>query len=199
MTSSRRYLSAASGSAVCIPVEGKATPTATATVQSYLSLCTNMTEVEWPNWIARGARNAVASRRPRVENIDGRSIACGCTRVNHSPFLPQSCGKGERTHARVFPHPLPPSLARSTCNVPLQTCPPRDNPALIRFVLKLTPTDVRPSDGDVDCTMARFIKKGHERKGLHSDPTEGGMEGASFEGPSRALVRASPSPLDIDI
>ena len=70
-------------------------------------------------------------------------------------------------------------------------------------MLKLTPTDVRPSDGDVDCTMARFIKKGHERKGLHSDPTEGGMEGASFEGPARARScerrRPSPSPLDIDI
>ena len=90
--------------------------------------------------------------------------------------------------------------------VPLQvynmsTASERDNAALIRFVLPLTPAEV-------DCTMARFIKKGHERKGLHSDvrskgwiPGRDSGQGGGPPRPSGALCArlAVAKPLDIDI
>ena len=55
---SRHYLSAASGLVFSGRKKGD---TVSLSCRAYLSLCTNMTEVEWPNWIARGgARNAAA-------------------------------------------------------------------------------------------------------------------------------------------
>ena len=85
--------------------------------------------------------------------MDGRSLSDARSRVNHSVF-PVSC-------ARLR---LPPLLGSTCtrCHYNMSTASERDNAALIRFVLPLTPAEV-------DCTIARFIKKGHERKGLHSD------------------------------
>ena len=121
--------------------------------------------------------------------MDGRSLSDARSTVNHSPFSsPESC-------ARLRLPPLPgPGSTCTRCHYNMSTASERDNAALIRFVLPLTPVEV-------DCTMARFIKKGHERKGLHSDVRskgwipgrDSGQEGGPPR-PSGALcARALPS------
>ena len=128
--------------------------------------------------------------------MDGRSLSDARSTVNHSPFSsPESC-------ARLRLPPLPgPGSTCTRCHYNMSTASERDNAALIRFVLLLTPAEV-------DCTMARFIKKGHERKGLHSDVRSkgwipgwdsgrGGRAAASFGALCARLAVAEP--LDIDI
>ena len=181
---STHYLSAASGERV-LWFARKATPAAAAAMQaisprariSYLACALHKhdgSRVEWGGLIGL-----------RIW-MDGRSLSDMRSRVNHSLF-PVSC-------ARLR---LPPLLGSTCtrCHYNMSTASERDNAALIRFVLPLTPAEV-------DCTMAEFIKKGHERKGLHSDVrskgwswdgyqagTADGGAAASFGGPLRAPCR----------
>ena len=127
--------------------------------------------------------------------MDGWAIAFGCAIESQS----LSISRELRTEKVASPPRL------DLHKVPLQvynmsTASERDNAALIRFVLPLTPAEV-------DCTMARFIKKGHERKGLHSDVRSKGWIPGRDSGqggpprPSGALCArlAVAKPLDIDI
>lgn len=123
--------------------------------------------------------------------MDGWAIAFGCAIESQSLSISR-----ELRTAKVA---SPPRL--DLHKVPLQHVHrERDNAALIRFVLPLTPAEV-------DCTMAEFIKKGHERKGLHSDVRSKGWIPGRDSGqggpprPSGALCArlAVAKPLDIDI
>ena len=115
--------------------------------------------------------------------MDGRSLSDARSRFNHS-LLPVSCA--QLRLPRLDLHKVPLQVYN------MSTASERDNAALIRFVLPLTPAEV-------DCTMARFIKKGHERKGLHSDVrSKGWIPGRdSGQGGRRVLrepfARALPS------
>ena len=144
-------------------------------------------------WSEKRRRSGVGLRiwmgdrsRMRMRITAGTAYA-SITRVT----LPLSETRQKCAHACFRIHSLAPQLVRHHYNV---TCPPRDNPALIRAQ---TDPDVRPTT--LTAQWPDSSRRGTSEKDCTPIRSQGTQGTSSFEGPSRSRRGRRRPPIDIDI